>query len=107
MRIGGYVAFGCDCDDFDPDGAAIALRRAGFDVMRMPERFRSRMEIPQDDFILVSTEATAGDEKVLIAVMREISAIVDRYGGDLSECGPILSDHVPFEELFEWRPRLH
>jgi hypothetical protein len=33
--------------------------------------------------------------------MNEINAIVDRYGGDLSECGPIPSDRVPFEDLFE------
>jgi hypothetical protein len=40
MKIGGYIAFGFQCDGFNPDGAEIALRRAGFDVIRMPEKFR-------------------------------------------------------------------
>jgi len=104
MKIGGYAAFAGDLDDFDPDGAAVALRRAGFEVMRMPATFRSRMEIPEDDFILVYTD---GPEtyKFMSAVMKEINAIVDRYGGLLNECGPIASDRAPFEELFSFRVR--
>ena len=35
MKIGGYAAFsGYEDDPSDPDGAEIALRRAGFQVMR-------------------------------------------------------------------------
>jgi hypothetical protein len=105
MKIGGYVAFAGDLDDFDPDAAAVALRRAGFDVMRMPATFRSRMEIPQDDFILVCTDGPE-TEKFIGAVMKEIDGIVSDYGGLLDECGPIASYRAPFEELFSFR-RLH
>jgi hypothetical protein len=102
MRIGGYVAFAGDLDDFDPDGAAIALRKAGFDVMRMPATFRSRMEIPADDFLLVCTDGPE-TEKFIAVVMKEIDDIVRDYGGLLDDCGPIASDRPPFEELFSFR----
>jgi hypothetical protein len=105
MKIGGYIAFGCDCDDFDPDGAAIALRRAGFHVTRMPEEFLSRLESP-DDFILVTTDGP-DDYKFIDTVMDEINAIVDRYGGLLDGCGAIDPNGGPFEELFECRSHLH
>jgi hypothetical protein len=105
MKIGGYIAFGFQCDGFDPDGAEIALRRAGFDVIRMPEKFWSRLELP-DDFILVTTDGP-DDDKFTGAVMDEINAIVNRYGGLLDEWGAIDPNRGPFEELFECRPRLH
>jgi hypothetical protein len=105
MKIGGYIAFGCDCDDFDPDGAAIALRRAGFHVTGMPEEFRSRLKVP-DDFVLVTTDGP-DNYKFIDAIMGEINAIVDRYGGFLDGCGAIDPNRAPFEELFECRPRLH
>ena len=117
--IGGYVTFsGYTCElnpdgsfapasiaerpgDNDPDGAAAALRRAGFHVTRMPASFRSRLEFPLDDWMLVTIDVLTDDDKVLIAVMREVGAIVDRYGGDFSECGAIPSDREPFAHLFD------
>jgi hypothetical protein len=110
MRIGGYVAFGLDCDAFDPGAAEIALRRSGYDVMRMPATFRSRLEIPQDDFLLVTTEVhedRAQRPEVLRHVLDEVNAVVGRYGGSLDECGPINSHRAPFEELFEQLPTSH
>ena len=109
MRIGGYAAFACEDDDYDSDGAEIALRRAGFHVMRIPEWLRSRMKIPKDDFLLVTTDGP-DDDKFVDAVWDEIQAILDPYGGDFYECGlvePIELDR-PFEELFKPpRPRAH
>jgi hypothetical protein len=71
----------------------------------MPETFRSRLQIPEDDFILVTTDSP-DDCKIWDAVMDEINAIVYRYGGLLDECGPV-SDRTPFEELFDQPPRRH
>ena len=62
ITIGGYACFsGYTCElnpdgsfapagiaerpgDIDPDGAAAALRWAGYQVTRMPQSFRSRLE---------------------------------------------------------------
>jgi len=101
MKIGGYVAFdGYGDDPPDVDGAEIALRRAGFHVIRMPEKLRSR-GLPLDDFLLAMRDGP-NDDKFVSAVWDEIDAIVDRYGGDICECGLIKSDEEhPFERLFE------
>jgi hypothetical protein len=125
ITIGGYVAFsGYTCElnpdgsfapagiaerpgDNDPDGAAAALRSAGFHVTRMPPSFRSRLEFPLDDWMLVTTNVLTDDDKVLLAVMREVGAIVDRYGGDFSEYGPIPSDRESLADLFDETPRRH
>src|SRR6516162_4674158 len=97
-RIMGTIAFSGDLDP-DPDSAAVALRKAGFEVTMMPEKFRSRLAHPQDDFIEASKDGT-DDEKTVGAIMDEINAIVDRYEGLCGECGSIPSDHIPFEDLF-------
>jgi hypothetical protein len=100
-KIGGYVAFdGYDCADFDPDGAEIALRRAGFHVIRMPEKLRSR-GCPLDDFLLAMRDGP-NDDKFVSAVRDEIQTIVRPYGGDCYEWGLIESDELehPFENHF-------
>jgi hypothetical protein len=117
--IGGYVTFsGYTCElnpdgsfapdgiaerpaDNDPDGAAAALRRAGYQVTRMPQSFRSRMEFPLDDWMLVTTDVLTDDDNVWSAIMDEVGSIVRAYGGDFSECGPIPSDREPFAHLFD------
>jgi len=94
-RIMGAICF-AGGDDLapDPSGAAVALRRAGFEVTMMPERFRPYLAEPDDYFMEASKAGTQH------AIKNEISAIVGRYQGDCWECGPILSDHVPFDGLF-------
>jgi hypothetical protein len=103
--VGGYVAFGCDDEEGyetggDPDGAEIALRRAGFNVMRMSEAVHARLEFPGDDFMLVTCLVEEMSDQVICRLIDEINAIVIPYGGDLSECGWINPDDPPFEELF-------
>lgn len=95
----GIIAFAGDLDP-DPYGAATALRRAGFEVTIMPEKFRSRLAHPNDDFMEASIDG-AYDDEVVNAIMQKIDAIVDRYGGLCYECGAMPPDHVPFEELFD------
>jgi hypothetical protein len=104
----GAIAF---TGDLDPDlsAAAVALRRAGFELTMMPEKFRSYLTHP-DDYFMEASIAGTQDDKSISAIMNQINAIVDRYKGYCWECGPILSDHVPFEGLFDSRevkPRDH
>jgi hypothetical protein len=99
-RIMGAICF-AGGDDLapDPSGAAVALRRAGFEVTMMPERFRAYLDHP-DDYFMEASKAGTHDDKNMDAIKNEISAIVGRYKGDCWEWGPILSDHVPFDGLF-------
>jgi hypothetical protein len=51
-RITGSICFPGD-DDSDAEGAVAALRQAGFEVVGMPEEFRSRFSrlyFPDDSF---------------------------------------------------------
>jgi hypothetical protein len=91
------IAFSHDLDP-DPGAAFVALRRAGFEVTMMPEKFRSLLAHPEDDFMEVSIEGT-DDDKVVDAIINEINTIVDCCGGLCFECGPIPSDRLPFEDF--------
>ena len=93
VRIMGAIAFSGELNP-DPSGAAAALRRAGFEVTMMPEKFRSRLTHPEDDFMEASIDGI-DDDKIVDAIMDEIDAIVERCGGLCCECGPIPSDYVP------------
>jgi hypothetical protein len=99
VRIMGAIAFGGELNP-DPNGAAVALRRAGFEVTMMPQKFRSRLAHPEDDFMEVSIDGIP-DTEIVNAIRDEIDVIVGRYGGLCCECGPIPSGYVPFEGLFE------
>src|SRR5262245_21074600 len=81
-RIMGAVCF-AGGDDLapDPSGAAVALRRAGFEVTMMPERFRAYLDHP-DDYFMEASKAGTHDDKCIRAIKNEISAIVGRYKGD-------------------------
>jgi hypothetical protein len=102
-RIAGLIAFSVELEP-DPDGAAIALRKAGFTITRLPARFWHLL-IPGDDFLYAVTGgAITDDYKILGAVMNEINVIVRDYGGGCSECGFILADcELSFDELFDQR----
>jgi hypothetical protein len=101
VKIMGTITFSGELDP-DPSNAAEALRRAGFEVTMMPEKFRSRLTHPEDDFMEASIDGIPED-KIVEAIKDEIDAIVDRYGGLCCEWGPIPSDYVPFEGIFEQR----
>ena len=88
--------------DPDPAAAAAALREEGHEVVTMPEKFRSRLVHPRDDFIEV-TKRIVGDEVELgaiYAMMGGVNSIVGRYGGMCLECGQIDENHVPFSTLW-------
>jgi hypothetical protein len=86
--------------ELDPERAAAELREAGYDVFLMPEKHSHRLAHPLDDFIEAVIEGP-DDPKVIDAIMNEVNAIVDRYGGLCMSCGPIGKDYVPFADLFE------
>src|SRR5262249_1354751 len=85
--------------ELDVDRAAFELRQAGYEVTRLPDRLGGRLAHPLDDFIEAYIEGP-DDPKVIRAIMKEVDAIVGRYGGECFECGPIGPDHTPFADLF-------
>jgi hypothetical protein len=62
-RIIGSIAFSGEFDP-DPHGAVVARRRAGFEVTRMPEKFRSRLAHPEDKFMEASIDGVDDDKIV-------------------------------------------
>jgi hypothetical protein len=94
-KIMGEVVFSGNLDP-DPDGCAAALREAGFEVVRMDERFKKLMDVPGDEFLEATKVGTN-----LNAIWDEITAIVERFNGDCQQCGEISDDHVPLEFLHE------
>jgi hypothetical protein len=104
--IVGHIVFSGDLSP-NPDAAAVALRKAGFTVARMPERFRPRLYHPSDDFMQATIGGLISDEyKVARAVRDEIDAIVDGFGGTCDRCDICPPDHaLSFDELFEEQPR--
>lgn len=58
------------------------------------------MAHPLDDFI-EAVIVGPNDSKVIDAIMKEVDAIVGKYGGTCFECGPIGRDYVPFADLFK------
>jgi hypothetical protein len=82
VTFSGYLIPGDHESDSDPDAAAIALRKAGYTVARLPERLRLRLTFPGDDFMWVAAcGVITEDWKVVDAVMNQIQSIVDEFGG--------------------------
>jgi len=93
-RLMAYIAFGTEIE-YDADGAATELEQAGYEVHRLPEKFRRLLEIPGDDHMEVVI--TSDDEN---DVLKEVDSIAEKYGGACCECGPIGPEYEPFVELF-------
>jgi hypothetical protein len=69
-------------------------------VFLTPEKYSGRLTHPLDDFIEAVIDGP-DDAKVIGAIMSEVNAIVDKYGGICMECGPIGDEYVPFADLFK------
>jgi hypothetical protein len=87
--------FSGDCDP-DLEGATAALRQRGFEVLRLPEKFRPLLWHPRDDCLEVSIDAGSSDPSTL---MDEVSELVDRFGAEANDFGVCGPDHVPFSFL--------
>jgi hypothetical protein len=112
MRMIGQVYFG---PDDDPDGAAIALTRAGYHVTQHPfdgreDGLEGRLvamlvAIDCDSAATSPAQPTDNDDKVMSAVMREIDKIVQPYGDGGPHCrvlDMVAADNVPpADELFD------
>jgi hypothetical protein len=79
------------------DIAQAELQAAGYEVLRLPERYRSRLFHPLDDFIEVQWTGEPEDSDVR---WREVEGIVGRYGGYADSCGEIEPGYVPFAEVW-------
>jgi len=49
-KLMAFTAFSGECEGLDVDAAA-ELRRAGYEVFRLPDEYRGRLAHPLDDFI--------------------------------------------------------
>jgi hypothetical protein len=89
--------------DPDPEAATDALRKAGYQVIKMPEKFRSRLLYPRDYFLEVVKTVICDPEDCMDeagVMLDELNEIVDRYGAMADDCGPIDLKHPPFADLF-------
>jgi hypothetical protein len=85
----------------DVDRAAAELREAGYEVLRLPDKYRGHLTHPLDDLIEAITVGP-DDPKAMVAIMHDVDSIVAQYGGCCHECGPIDPDHVPFADLVKF-----
>jgi hypothetical protein len=108
MKLTAYVAFSGEFGDpewraafnsteikLDVDAAADALKEAGYEVHRLPEKLRKRLDHPLDDFLEAWIEDD-DDDYGMEAVMDEVESIVAPYGGACHECGPVAPGQAPF-----------
>ena len=102
-RLVATIIFSGDLDP-DPKAAADALREAGYEVTKMPKKFRPLLAHPRDDFFEV-TKPVVCDLKDIMneadIMMDELNKLVDRYGAIADDCGPIDAGHIPFASFDE------
>jgi hypothetical protein len=99
-RITGLVIF---AGDGAPDvaGAVAELERHGFEVIRMPEKFRPLLHLPGDDFAQVWKPAATEEHGVVCEIMEQAREIVAAFGGSADSFGPARPDELPFIDLFD------
>ena len=110
QKVVGTVAFSGDMDERDPETASIELQRAGFEVERMPEKFRPHLLLVHDDFLEITIgadlssdinrELTKDDWEIVHALWAKANAIVPPSGGNVDDVGVVERDHKPFDHLF-------
>ena len=102
-RLVATIIFSGDLDP-NPEAATDALRKAGYEVVKMPEEFRPQLAHPRDYFLEVVKPIVCDPEDFMDEaniMMDELKEIVDRYGALADDCGPIDVDHIPFASLFD------
>jgi hypothetical protein len=99
QKLMATVVFSGELDP-DPAAAAAALREAGYEVVTMPEKFRSLLVHPRDDAMEVTKRIVGYEVKQAIEMMDDVNTIVYRYGAVCDECGPIDENHVQFSGLW-------
>lgn len=91
--------------DLNPNHGAVraALVNAGFEVVRMPERFRPTLTVPGDDFFEVFKRYPKGNEWATSRAMSDtLDSIIEPFVGVMvDEIGPCGEDHIPFSQFDE------
>ena len=108
MRLVVQVSFYGDDPQCDSDAAAEALRKAGYEIHRLPPERRQFFR-PVDDHVEAITEGPPGPPrwgvsgdvppalfKLMCAIMNEIDDLVRHYGGLCMECDQVDRDYIPF-----------
>jgi hypothetical protein len=75
---------GCDPD---PDAAAAALSRAGYEVIRRPLALKIERGLEGDDFIEIRRAGNNDDEDARDAMEAEVERIVAPFGGAIDPSG--------------------
>jgi hypothetical protein len=78
----------------DVSGAEAALRMAGFEVARMPAKYRAHLCHPADDFFSVSKSYVGEHDAISDAMVATLNEIVDQHGAMADDCGPVDDDYV-------------
>jgi hypothetical protein len=102
-RLVAIIIFSGDLDP-NPEAAAEALHKAGYQVIKMPEEFRPQLAHPRDYFLEVVKPVVCDPEDFMDEaniMVDELNDIVARYEAMADNCGPIDVDHVPFAGLFD------
>jgi hypothetical protein len=87
----------------DVDAAAAEVQQAGYEVLRLPDKYRKHLYHPLDDFFEVHIEAPDDPEDVdeaICKIREEVGEIVGKYGGICDDTGPVEPGHIPFADVF-------
>ena len=108
-RIMGLVTFDGERDP-DVEAAVAELRRAGFGVVRMEEKFRRLLHHPRDDFVEVSIDAelssddlqklSADERKIVDKFRQKVDAIVAGYRAEADSFGLAQPGELPLAVVF-------
>lgn len=90
--------------DPNPEAATDALRKAGYQVIKMPKKLRSRRLYPGDHLLEVVKTIICNPEDCMDeagVMVDELNEIVRRYGAMADNCGPIdlKQPNPPFADL--------
>ena len=97
MTIAALCGFLGNIEGNDPDGAAEALRAAGYQVFRLPPELKAATcEIEGDDFIEIRCEGAAADDAI-DAMWADAQRIITPFQGEVDCVGA--ASEEPFPEL--------
>ena len=95
MIISALCIFSGDLPENNPDGAAEALTRAGYQIFRLSPEQKARLAVEGDDFIEICRNGNANDDYAMLA---DAERIVSPFGGMADDCGAASIE--PFIGLF-------
>ena len=102
-RLMARIAFNGYKPVLDIDGLAVELQQAGYEVHRIPEKYRKRLDISLDDHLEVVIAGHDENE-----VWKEIDGIAERHGGLCDEYPVAIEpEYEPFAEFFKGVKAMH